>query len=193
MKILGFGIDLDKMDRFDSRVSGIDTILIKRFLTDNEYLEYKKITTIKGQVRFLCSHWVAKEAVYKALQTSNRPLDKIEISRLPNGHLTYVSPNPSIEGLLSITYSENYCAAACILIQNDESCSFNLLESQKILDTISKKINFHQNISSNNLQESLNEEIKKLTTVITNFSEKLNEQTEKTHKLLKKISSDVES
>lgn len=123
MKILGFGIDLEKMDRFDPRVSQIDETIIERFLTENEFVEYKKITNINGRVRFLSSHWAAKEAVYKALRVSHQPLNKIEITRLENGHLTYVPSIPNVEGLLSVTYSEKHCAVACILVGRESVAS----------------------------------------------------------------------
>ncbi|MDQ0514024.1 phosphopantetheine--protein transferase-like protein [Mycoplasmoides fastidiosum] len=171
MKIIGFGIDLEPLDRFDSRVSKINDYLIKRFLTEREYADYQKITSQPSRVRFLTSHWCAKEAVYKALQQKDLYLDQIEISRLPNGHLAYQPQHMDVEGFLSLTYSEGHCAAACVLMKKEKQPTpasshpltcFSQAEQQRLELSAACQSQVHYDPIANLLKAKLDSVLEKL-------------------------------
>ncbi|WP_391592021.1 Holo-ACP synthase [[Mycoplasma] cavipharyngis] len=192
MKIIGFGVDLEPLARFDHRISKINKFLIKRFLSPKEYQTFKKINNHQGQVRFLTSHWCAKEAVFKALKRNDIALDKIELIRLENGHLSFRPNNLPVEGLLSLTYSEGHCAAACVLIErdltirpldidtNDEALRLQISNWNKTTDTYGFKPNLATKSLEKTNHELTSEMVQQLSektqALINNFDPKANNQ-----------------
>lgn len=85
---------------------------IKRFLTNNEYLEYLQVEK-EYKVNFLSGRWAAKEAIYKAISKFKKiNLLNIEILYDENKR-AFCSNIDNIS--LSISHTDNYSIAIAIV------------------------------------------------------------------------------
>lgn len=53
---------MTRLDRFKNK----NEDFVKRFLSENEYKEFKKITSEDLKSKFLATRWAIKEAIFKA-------------------------------------------------------------------------------------------------------------------------------
>ncbi|MBB6673756.1 holo-ACP synthase [Cohnella nanjingensis] len=65
--IIGVGIDLADIGRFDKMLRKKDDLLIERLLSDNEMPAFRALTGDRRRAEWLAGRFAAKEALMKAL------------------------------------------------------------------------------------------------------------------------------
>ncbi len=120
MKSDGLGIDIVEFERIKTI---IDERFINRVLSDAEKTLYERISRTDRKIEFLAGRFAAKEAYSKAYQIFEEPLNFRDVSILnaPSG-APYVQSKYKEEDtvLISISHSENYAVAVCMLYRGDK-------------------------------------------------------------------------
>lgn len=98
------GVDIAYIPRFKD----VDEHFIKRILTNDEIIQYQKLSSEK-RILFLAGRWASKEAIYKA----NNKNDYLHYTILneENGK-PYVKNHPEIK--ISISHDNDYVVAFVI-------------------------------------------------------------------------------
>lgn len=118
MNIKNIGIDIIENQRFEDKLT--NTNFIERILSNNELLEFKDITNEKRKIEFLASRFAAKEAFSKALghYDGHTNFSDIEVSHEKDGRPFIIFlKDKTIKSLLSISHSDNYSVAQCIIVE----------------------------------------------------------------------------
>lgn len=98
------GVDIAYIPRFKD----VDEHFIKRILTDDEMIQYQKLSSEK-KILFLAGRWASKEAIYKA--NNNNEYLHYSILNEENGK-PYVKDHPEIK--ISISHDNDYVVAFVI-------------------------------------------------------------------------------
>lgn len=98
------GVDIAYIPRFKD----VDEHFIKRILTDDEMIQYQKLSSEK-KILFLAGRWASKEAIYKA--NNNNEYLHYSILNEENGK-PYVKNHPEIK--ISISHDNDYVVAFVI-------------------------------------------------------------------------------
>ncbi|AAB96186.1 holo-ACP synthase [Mycoplasmoides pneumoniae] len=113
--ILGIGIDLVEIKRFEQLARQTDNCFAKRLLTSTEYAHYAKLRKDSEKSSFLAVHWSLKEAIYKAVNHIKPLFSQLEITKKNQRYNCQI--DPKIELLLSVSYSSNNITAICLAQQ----------------------------------------------------------------------------
>ncbi|MCF0217452.1 MAG: 4'-phosphopantetheinyl transferase superfamily protein [Malacoplasma sp.] len=103
------GIDVENINRFKN----LDNKIITRVLTANEYEQFLK-TEKELHPKFIATHWVLKEAVYKAISEFHKIFFlKIEFMKKNNKYICTNFKNVKV----SIAYSGDFIFGFAVYIK----------------------------------------------------------------------------
>ena len=111
MNIKGLGIDLVDYSEIEPRLS---EAFIKRVLSSEELTIYNTLVQKRRKLSFIAGRFAAKEALAKAFQQFEKPLNFKDVSILPNskGAPVIISDKISTKGLnISISHTNSHAIA----------------------------------------------------------------------------------
>lgn len=154
LNLIGFGVDVEKIDRFSYGEKLINDHLIKRFLSVNEWGQYQQLLDSNARKRFLVSRWVAKEAIIKSFGSNiqNLGFDKIDLISF-NKNWLWIAPDQTFVAQISISYSDDVALGSCLLFKNKHK---QRIEIHLLNDHI---FEFNHQISEQMKQEWLKQKI----------------------------------
>lgn len=101
------GIDIIEINRMK-----INTKLIKRYLSNEEWKKFQTLKTVLRKKQFLASKWALKEAIFKALPSEHLIFNQINITENQYGQPIVKIKNYQIS--LSLSHNQNNVIAIAI-------------------------------------------------------------------------------
>ena len=111
--IRGIGTDIISINRI-KELKNIEQFA-RKILSNQEFALYQSFVSDVRQTEFLAGRWAAKEAVYKALQSTEMTLKYHDVVILNDEHGAPYFENPVLQHLhISISHCREYATAFVI-------------------------------------------------------------------------------